>query len=260
MTNVSHRRKISRRQLRECENKDVSAERRMDVLYPIKTKIRFCKPRLEETTTNNRLVWNTLCRRYKIVRSNPKYDGLKEGFVPMRRRKIEHQLNGQGVPQKNIVEFWDGLKVETDGSPKCYKTLDMALDLIIQYHLERFKVKDLDCNDEALLAHAHRNGLDRLASTVVVPSPKSAPPSNGGQQENGGGKRAKLFGCSIVAIIRWMAVNNFSALQARKVLKAEGIAVSDTTINIQLNAGKKGKAPPADLTNEQSKQLRRHLL
>lgn len=72
-------------------------------------------------------------------------------------------------------------------------------------------------------------------------------------------KRHKIFGHSCTAVIRWMGANDFTFEDAGVALAYYGAGnVSDTTIRLQLKAGKDGdqkRGPAADLTKAEERQL-----
>jgi hypothetical protein len=71
--------------------------------------------------------------------------------------------------------------------------------------------------------------------------------------------RGQIFGYSATAVLRWMGANGFTFEDAGVVLASFGLAkMSDTTIRIQLTAGKKAdptRGEPAPLTAAQGKKL-----
>lgn len=70
--------------------------------------------------------------------------------------------------------------------------------------------------------------------------------------------RAEIFGYSVTAVLRWMGLNNWTFEDAGVACATLGAGgISDTTIRIQLAAGKKGeRGEPAPLTKAQAKQLK----
>lgn len=70
--------------------------------------------------------------------------------------------------------------------------------------------------------------------------------------------RAQIFGHAATAVIRWMGANGWTFDEARAALAEFGAAgISDTTVRIQLPAGKKGeRGPAAPISEDQAKQLR----
>jgi hypothetical protein len=72
------------------------------------------------------------------------------------------------------------------------------------------------------------------------------------------GKHTKIFGHSVTSVIRWMGANEWDFPEARRVLKAKQIDVADSTVRIQLQAGRvgdKSRGEPASLTASQASEL-----
>ena len=72
------------------------------------------------------------------------------------------------------------------------------------------------------------------------------------------GKRAKIFGHSVTAVLRWMGKNDWSFDDAAlAVEELGGKMIADVTVKIQLKAGKVGqRGAPANITPSQARQLR----
>jgi hypothetical protein len=74
--------------------------------------------------------------------------------------------------------------------------------------------------------------------------------------------RGQIFGLAATAILRWMGANGWNAEDAGVCLATYGLgAMSDSTIYIQLRAGKVGDAtrgPVPTLTKAQAKELERN--
>ena len=72
-----------------------------------------------------------------------------------------------------------------------------------------------------------------------------------------GKERVKILGYSATAVLRWMGANDWSFEDAGIVMNTLGAySISDATIRIQLNAGKKGeRGPAAPVTKQQAKIL-----
>jgi hypothetical protein len=71
-------------------------------------------------------------------------------------------------------------------------------------------------------------------------------------------KRKKLWGFAVTAVIRWMGVEGFSTQEASRALKKLGYDIAETTIMIQLLAGKRGdmtRGEPANLSAQQANTL-----
>ncbi len=114
------------------------------------------------------------------------------------------------------------------------------------------------------LADSIRNRIERIHTmTGYVPplrnstSTKSstAQPSASTKPE---GKRVKIYGHSVTAVIRWMGSKEWSYDDALKVLKHFGINVVKVTITSQLHIGSEGivkLGEPARLTPEQANDL-----
>lgn len=69
-------------------------------------------------------------------------------------------------------------------------------------------------------------------------------------------QRNKVFNHHPTAVLRWMGTDHWDFEEARTAMKNMGIEVSDTTIRIQLRAGKKGeRGEPAKLTEQEMKML-----
>ncbi len=70
--------------------------------------------------------------------------------------------------------------------------------------------------------------------------------------------RAQIFGYPVTAVLRWMGVEGWSFADARAAINAFGAGgISDTTIRIQLPAGRKGdRGAPAPITKQQAAELK----
>jgi hypothetical protein len=78
------------------------------------------------------------------------------------------------------------------------------------------------------------------------------------EQENSPGKRAKIFGFPVTAVIRYLGAKGYSIIETKKFLKQADVDVADTTISIQHRAGKvgdEGRGPPAKLNKEQEDKV-----
>jgi len=67
-----------------------------------------------------------------------------------------------------------------------------------------------------------------------------------------------LFGHPVTAVLRRLGKEGVSTAHVRDIMKAKGMNVSDTTVSIQVNAGRnkdKDRGTPADLTAAQVKEL-----
>ena len=67
-----------------------------------------------------------------------------------------------------------------------------------------------------------------------------------------------LYGHSITSILRKLGREGVSTAHVRAIMAAKKIKVSDTTVSIQVNAGRNKDAErgkPADLTSAQLKEL-----
>jgi hypothetical protein len=68
-----------------------------------------------------------------------------------------------------------------------------------------------------------------------------------------------LYGHAVTAVLRRLGKEGASTAHVRAIMKAKGVKVSDTTVSIQVNAGRaKGfadRGEPADLTAAQIKEL-----
>lgn len=73
-------------------------------------------------------------------------------------------------------------------------------------------------------------------------------------------KRPKILERSVTSVLRWCGANGFTKEQAASVLKAHKIAgISETTIGLQINAGKRGAdcyGPIPSLTRAEAKKLK----
>jgi hypothetical protein len=125
---------------------------------------------------------------------------------------------------------------------------------------------------EAVIAEAHRLDrelsdnirarIDRINAFFAPPEPKrtSIPEAASGivTLAKPGGKRVKIFGQSITAIIRWMGSKEWEYEDALRVLRHFGVDVVKVTITSQLHIGKNGLTrlgEPAKLTADQVKEL-----
>lgn len=73
----------------------------------------------------------------------------------------------------------------------------------------------------------------------------------------GDGKRSNIYGFPVTAVIRWMGANEWTYKEALKCLTVLNIPIAESTIRIQLNAGKTGaRGEPAALTDSQGNELR----
>ena len=72
------------------------------------------------------------------------------------------------------------------------------------------------------------------------------------------GTRALIFGHSVTAVLRWMGTQDWNWEDAALAVETlGGKKVADSTVRIQLNAGRKGeRGTPAPITSSQAKQLR----
>ena len=70
--------------------------------------------------------------------------------------------------------------------------------------------------------------------------------------------RAQIFGYSATSVLRWMGANGWGFEDAAVVMATIGAArIADSTIRIQLNAGRDGRrGPAAPVTPAQAKKLR----
>lgn len=67
-----------------------------------------------------------------------------------------------------------------------------------------------------------------------------------------------LFGHSITAVLRRLGAEGVATAHVRAIMAAKGVKVSDTTVSIQVNAGRnkdKERGEPAPLTAAQVKEL-----
>ena len=67
-----------------------------------------------------------------------------------------------------------------------------------------------------------------------------------------------LFGHPVTAVLRRLGKEGVSTAHVRDIMKAKGVKVSDTTVSIQVNAGRnkdKDRGKPAELTAAQVKEL-----
>lgn len=70
------------------------------------------------------------------------------------------------------------------------------------------------------------------------------------------GKRQKIFGHPVTSVLRWMGKEDWTKDDAKKALRKLGINTADSTIDIQLRAGKRGeRGDPAILTGKQENEL-----
>jgi hypothetical protein len=81
------------------------------------------------------------------------------------------------------------------------------------------------------------------------------------KKEKGGSEKVGalggVFGCSVTAVIRRLGKET-STGHIREIMKAKGVKVSDTTVSIQANAGRRKdseRGEPAELTAAQVKEL-----
>lgn len=80
---------------------------------------------------------------------------------------------------------------------------------------------------------------------------------NRSSRSSGEGKRAKLFGYPVTAVIRWMGKEgDWDFKKASKALHEFGVEVADATIQAQLRAGAKGeRGDPAPLREDEANEL-----
>lgn len=68
---------------------------------------------------------------------------------------------------------------------------------------------------------------------------------------------SQLWGMQPTGVLRWMGKDGWSVAEAKRVLDARGLDISDATIRTQINAGKNGqRGAPAALTGDQINELR----
>jgi hypothetical protein len=70
------------------------------------------------------------------------------------------------------------------------------------------------------------------------------------------GKRSKIYGHPVTAVLRWMGQEDWTKADAKKALRKLGIDIADSTVDIQLRAGQRGeRGDPASLTKQQENDL-----
>jgi hypothetical protein len=72
------------------------------------------------------------------------------------------------------------------------------------------------------------------------------------------GSLGGLFGQPVTAVLRRLGKEGISTAHARAIIKAMKVKMSDTTVSIQVNAGRnkdKDRGKPADLTAGQLSEL-----
>ncbi len=103
-------------------------------------------------------------------------------------------------------------------------------------------------------------------TTTVVPTEGALPSTNviaktedtTITQGRKGGKRYSLFDHPVTAVLRWMGEDGWTVPEARKALNKLGFTeVSDSTIQVQVNKGKKLIEAGANLDKSQIDQLRK---
>lgn len=95
------------------------------------------------------------------------------------------------------------------------------------------------------------------------PASKPAADKSADKTEGSRGALGEIFGFSVVSVLRRLGKVGVSVAHAREILKAQKITASDTTVSIQISAGKKGKTSGskgkpvtyAELTKEQVAKL-----
>lgn len=97
-----------------------------------------------------------------------------------------------------------------------------------------------------------RKHNSRVDEVQGIEKPQAYVPDNALQE----GKRVKIMGHPATAVVRWMGVEDWEFSNAKKVLKHFKVSMADSTVRIQLAAGKNGsRGEPAKLTLRQENEL-----
>ncbi|QDP54843.1 MAG: hypothetical protein Unbinned3891contig1000_41 [Prokaryotic dsDNA virus sp.] len=117
---------------------------------------------------------------------------------------------------------------------------------------EILKTKSSKLQRNAGITDNNTNNDSNMAKKATSKG-RTAAESNDGAPTQRSGKCGQLFGYSITAVIRTMAVEGFNFAEAQAALQEEGITVADNTIKIQLSRGRTGAQPPAPVNAEVKK-------
>ncbi len=181
--------------------------------------------------------------------------------------KFDHR----GRPVESDVmapPIWTFLRYNSaNGSPQHFKSLPDAFRAVEQFHLKRFKLKELETNSDEVIVQAKKKGWDKLPGwsrgTEIPKSFESngdrKPSREPGTPRRGGGGRLSLLGYPVTAVLRYMGANGWTYEEAIACLKRHNCEPAEATIRIQLTAGKKGnkdRGEPAPLTPNEVKELK----
>lgn len=172
--------------------------------------------------------------------------------------KLSKLADAHGMSVRGVCKFPDLLEEvgleENDVDPS---------DIIEAEAKDRMAWAKIQSRVDALnekIKEREKKALERLGAPP--PKAKSAPkeepsptPTKQKVKERTG-KKAKIFGFPLTAVVRWMGKEGFNYSQVVTVVEHFEFEVVEVTLKIQLSAGKKGlRGPPADLTLSQERQL-----
>lgn len=169
--------------------------------------------------------------------------------------KLSKLANNHGMSIKGVCRFPDlleevGLEAN-DIDPSDISEAE-AKDRVdwatIQQRVDALNLKVKEREQKAL---EQFTAPKAAAVKEVLASTPSKPKTNAT-----GGKKAKIFGFPLTAVVRWMGKEGYSYPQVVSVLQHFDCEVVIVTVKIQMSAGKKGqRGPPADLSLSQERQL-----
>lgn len=100
------------------------------------------------------------------------------------------------------------------------------------------------------------NGHGEWTTDESNPTRESEGGSFRRKPSSAGRPQVKVFGHSATAVLRWMGVNGWDFEDAGMAMHTLGCRLSDTTIRLQMKAGKDGKrGAPAKVTADQARKL-----
>lgn len=161
----------------------------LDPLIPGE-RLTWGRPETRVTDTATFTTWRTLCNSYMISRVVSKYSD-DHRFNAYRSEDSEQFLGGYvskeaweeaGCPKKYLRHDVP-LRLEDTGRPKDLRNIFKAMEIVEEYHKEKYGISELHGNDSHMMAYAAEHGLDTLpgagpirrngATTVASAGPKA---------------------------------------------------------------------------------------
>lgn len=201
-------------------------------------QLTWLPPVREETDIVSALVYHTNCGRYCVWFQTDRHDGDTRYVVGYKRTVTQ-----QGGKRHTFVDL---LLIPGQKSfyPQEFRDLGTALEAAEEVHCQRTKRTTVASNREELAPPRRPPNKPRRGASEPGPRPGKA--------------RISLFGHPVTAVLRWLGANDWKVDDVKKVLGELGLEVADSTIAIQLRAGKVGdqsRGEPAPITEAQANEL-----